>query len=254
MGKTIAFNFLGVSMRKKIKDLNGILEVYESERCNRIYKEAYQRAYQKTLDKLTELYKEYCVVNEVDIRSKLVKIYRKKSWDPDGKAIRYVGNVKCTADAILSLNRICKMEDKEENIVQVFERYRKIPIIFFPCVKGGINTTRANVLKDRIDHTLFDLKMYYTEKRQECRLLKAYAGKETEKWLDEMNSFEQIIDWWGVRGILTDDGYNVYDLEYADNRILTEYKIVYGEEWSKEYYENAKRKIEEYIKHESTKQ
>ena len=85
-------------------------------------------------------------------------------------------------------------------------------------------------------------------------MLKAYAGKETEKWLDEMNSFEQIIDWWGVRGILTDDGYNVYDLEYADNRILTEYKIVYGEEWSKEYYENAKRKIEEYIKHESTKQ
>lgn len=38
MGKTIAFNFLGVSMRKKIKDLNEILEVYESELCNRIYK------------------------------------------------------------------------------------------------------------------------------------------------------------------------------------------------------------------------
>ena len=212
--------------------------------------DAYQKAYQKTVDRLTELYKQFCVEKEEKIRSKLHGVYRNKRWDPDGKAIRYVGDIKCTADAILAFNRICKMEEREDDIVQVFEKYRKIPIIFFPCGRGCINTSRASIFGDRIDHILFDLKMYYTEKRQECRMIKTYDKGQTKKWLDEMESFENIIDWWGVRGILTDVDYNVYDLEYEDKRIITEYKEKYSKEWSKGYYENVKRKVEKMDKRE----
>lgn len=207
--------------------------------------DAYQNAYQKTVDKLTELYEQYCAEQEENIRKKMYKMYKDKSWDPDGKAIRYVGEVICTADAILSFNRICKMEEREEDIVPIFEKYRKVPIIFFPCEKGGINTSRSKKFGDRIDHTLLDLKKYYTEKGQECRLINAYKQENTKIWLAEMESFENIIDWWGVRGILTDEDYQVYDLEYAEKRVLTEYKTRYSREWSKEYYENVKRKVEE---------
>lgn len=82
-------------------------------------------------------------------------------------------------------------------------------------------------------------------KEQECRLIKAYKQENTKIWLAEMESFENIIDWWGERGILTDKDYQVYDLEYADKRALTEYKTRYSREWSKGYYENVKSKVEE---------
>lgn len=39
-------------------------------------------------------------------------------------------------------------------------------------------------------------------KEQECRLINAYKQENTKIWLAEMESFENIIDWWGVRGIM----------------------------------------------------
>lgn len=39
----------------------------------------------------------------------------------------------------------------------------------------------------------------------------------------KMKHFEHIIVWWW-KGIFPDDYYNMYDLEYAGNRIIIEYK------------------------------
>jgi len=38
MDKTIAYCFSGVNMLKKTKDLNEILDVYETQLCNRIFR------------------------------------------------------------------------------------------------------------------------------------------------------------------------------------------------------------------------
>lgn len=82
----------------------------------------------------------------------------------------------------MSITRIYHYEGFNKNFIETFKKYRRIPIIFFPSERGGINIARNSKFGDRIDHTLFDLKCYYDKKRRkECRLLKSYIVKRKQK-------------------------------------------------------------------------
>ncbi len=211
----------------------------------------YNRAYQKAVENITAFYCQHQSEDEEMVRDILFKKYREAGLDPDGKAVRYVFDVKCTADGLHSMWRITNMEMDVEQIVPVYARYRRVPIFFFPSEVGGINTTRAKTFGDRIDHTLYDLKMYFSD-REKCLMSNAYNRPKTKVWLEGIQSFEHLIDWLGVKGIFTDDFYNVFDLEYADNEIIKEYRTLqeYQEPWSDVYYENLKSRIDMYVKGE----
>ena len=207
----------------------------------------YQQAYIKAVKTITEIYRQHETEDETVIHAQ----YKQKHLDPDGKTVRNEFDIKCTADGLLSIYRICNMEQNVTNILPVYERYRYIPIFFFPSEVGGINTSRAKVFGDKIDHTLYDLKTYYTAERANCRLLNAYNRPKTKQWLDKMQTFENLVDWWGIKGIFTDLEYNIFDLEYYDNSIITE---LYGGkkyqyQWSMNYYNNLKKKIDAFYRY-----
>ena len=216
--------------------------------------ESYNKAYLKAVKEITRLYEENKSDEELLLRHLLFSEYRKSNLDPDGNAIRYVEDIKCTADGLLSIWRICNMEPLVEDIIPTYSYYRSKPIFFFPCENGGINTSRASVFGDRIDHTLFDLKMYYSKERDNCRLINAYNRPKTNAWLQKMKSFENIVEWWGVIGIFTDNDYNVYDLECNNNQIITSLKETkeYQNQWSFEYYNHIKECIQLFMKNRET--
>lgn len=215
----------------------------------------YHTAYLKAVAVLSELYNQHKSDDEAVLRYLLFSEYRQRSLDPDGKALRYEFDVKCTADGLHSIWRICNLEKKVEDIVPTYERYRKVLVFFFPSEMGGINTSRAKTFGDRIDHTLYDLKMYYSEERAKCRLLSAYNRPKTKVWLKGMQSFENLVDWWGIKGIFTDEDYNVYDLEFEEKHIITDLREVaeYQAQWSMNYYNNLKKRIDLYMKNSADK-
>ena len=208
----------------------------------------YTRAYERAVRELQNWYGEYAdSMDEKALRDMLCESYKKKRLDPDGKFIRVMYGVDCTADALISIWRICQMEMNRKDIVPVYEHYRKKPMFYFPCEQGGINQTRSTVFGDRIDCTLFDLKIYFSEHSTEkCRLKRALDRPITQKWLQGIQTFENLIDAYDVRGIFTDDKYNVIDLETG--RLLLNYpdpevKLL---DWSENYYGNVKAKIDEW--------
>lgn len=175
--------------------------------------------------------------------------------DPDGNAVRYREDVKCTADGLLSINRIfgkCGMNGK---MVEEYETYRKMPIFFFPSERGGINTTRARVFGDRIDHTLYDLKRFLEastdEERADCKLISAYRREKTAKWLKSFTSFEELVRWYGVEGIFVNENLEVYDIEKGQDEIIRQYRNEYLWEWSDAYYNYLKKYIEQFMKRQS---
>ena len=87
--------------------------------------------------------------------------------------------------------------------------------------------------------------MYYSKERDNCRLINAYNRPKTNAWLQKMKSFENIVEWWGVRDIFTDNDYNVFDLECnGDFYVKTHKKISeYEMQWSEKYYRNVKECI-----------
>ena len=215
------------------------------------YQKAYKKAYKKAVEHMSNYYNEN--KNKSDIRKLMIREYRENNLDPDGTAIRLEFGVKCTADGLHSMKRICDLEKNIEDIIPVYKEYRKIPIFFFPSECGGINTSRSNTFNDRIDHTLYDLKMHFTEKADGCKLKKAYDREKTSIWLKEMGSFENIINRFGVKGIFTDDDYNVFDLESDEGRIISSYKSSeeYKLQWTDCYYKNLKGKIREFYANEA---
>lgn len=167
--------------------------------------------------------------------------------DADSYSIREHGGVKCTADGLLSIRRIFQKYNLSLELVEEYKRYRKTPIFHFPAEKGGINTSRAKVFGDRIDHTLYDLKRF-CDGYQGCKLASAYSCPKTSVWLESFNKdFKAIIDWFGVQGIFVNKNYEVFDLEYNDGETtIKECSDVYNWNWSDNYYNNLKLKIEKY--------
>lgn len=168
--------------------------------------------------------------------------------DPDSCEVKNMEGVDCSADGLLSIKRIYRKYGLSEIGISEYERYRMIPIFFFPKEMNGINMSRASVFGDKIDHTLFDLKRYYQGKNEECKLVKAYKLPKTSEWLKNMKSFEKIVDEYGVKGIFVNDDYEVYDLEKGNGSVITDYDERYTWFWSDSYYNNLKNKIDEFMK------
>lgn len=181
--------------------------------------------------------------------------------DPDGYPIidnkyKRVGDIICTADSLLSIKRIKYFQGFGEDFIDIFKKYRKMPIFFFPREKGGINGLRAILLEDRIDHTLLDLKRYCSGE-QNCILCSAYNQPKTKRWLEYFDyDFENIVEWMGIKGIFVTNNTKceIFNLEKSDNSSLNEFKEKYIHPrnsnylsaWSFDYYENIKKKIVEY--------
>ena len=108
--------------------------------------ESYNKAYLKAINRISKIIEENRDIDEDILRRLIFTDYKQRSLDPDGNAIRYVEDIKCTADGLLSIWRICNMESHVEDIVPTYSYYRSKPIFFFPSENGGINTSRASVL------------------------------------------------------------------------------------------------------------
>ena len=165
--------------------------------------------------------------------------------DPDECAIWTIGGVICSVDGLLSIRRIYRKYGMSAETVHEYEIYRQVPIFFFPKEKNGVNMTRASVFGDRIDCTLYDLKRRFEGK--ECKLEKVYNMPKTSIWLSEIGSFENLVNLYGIKGIFVNDDYEVYDLEKGDRNILTTYSDTYTWDWSDSYYDNLKKKIDEFM-------
>lgn len=131
------------------------------------------------------------------------------------------------------------MEDKIESIIPTYEKYRRFPFFFFPREQGGINMTRTLVFGDKIDYTLLDLKRYYWH--QKCLMEAAYERAKTKAWLNAMDSFENLVDWYGIKGVFVDEEYRVINIEtgtpFDESRDDPAEK-----RWSDTYYRNIKSK------------
>ena len=162
--------------------------------------------------------------------------------DPDSYISRNPGGIRCTADGLLSWKRIYAHEGWNPDFVTTYENYRRTPLLFFPCEFGGINMERYQVFRDRIDHAFLDLKNYYAGMENPL-MYKAYRLPMTKAWLNWLGSFENLVDWMGVRGILTTENYEVYDLEAGNGEILEDYWVPekYISEWTENYYNSIKR-------------
>lgn len=170
--------------------------------------------------------------------------------DPDSKGVKMLEDIECTADGLFSIKRIYSEYGMTEKMVREYEKYRKMPIFFFPTERGGINTSRASAFGDRIDYTLFDLKKYFEEVKDgnidNCKLANAYRLPETHKWLRKIGSFENLVDWYGIKGIFVDADYNVFDVEKGNGECIYDYALCYGWKWSSDYYGNLKKIVDRY--------
>ena len=65
-----------------------------------------------------------------------------------------------------------------------------------------------------------------------------------------MGSFENIVDWFGVKGIFTDEEYNVFDLDFEKPTVITSHKPLseYQKQWTSIYYNNIKEKTQEFYR------
>lgn len=171
--------------------------------------------------------------------------------DPDSNGVREINGIKCTADGLFSIRRIYRKYGINSKTVEEYEIYRKIPIFYFPQEKNGINMTRASVFGDKIDYTLYDLKRYLSaktkEERNKCKLIKAYNLPKTKAWIEALGSFENLVEWYGIKGIFVDKNYNVFDLEKGQNKIISGYLEEYNWAWSDEYYNKLKTCVELFL-------
>lgn len=181
------------------------------------------------------------------LESMMVALY----LDPDPYAIKEVEDIICTADGLLSIKRMYRKYGLSDKMISEYARYRKVPIFFFPKEKNGINMLRTSVFGDKIDYTLFDIKKYYENfnniDAHNCKLSSAYKLPKTKKWLQNMGTFENLVDWYGIKGIFVDENYEVYDIEKGNGEHLTDYCEKYSWYWSDVYYDNLKKLIDKYI-------
>ena len=204
----------------------------------------YRRAHSYAVAMLNNWYE--CDANNPEIADVLWNEFREHRLDPDGRAIRMLNKIRCSADALISVFRACKMEKHPKDIISTFQYYTHTPIFYFPMEMGGINQTRASVYGDRIDFTLYDLKTAIENDIKECRLLSAYEKTYTSEWLNNFPDFDSLLDWYGIKGIFTDDNGNVINIE-TDLPINTmPPSVPFSLGWSHIFYDNLKKRIDQW--------
>lgn len=212
----------------------------------------YSQVHQYNVDVMNDFIRLFSTCAGIKDKEMLGRMIDAVYIDPDGHAIDSVGGVPCSADGLLSIKRIYRKFGISEEMIREYEYYRRIPIFFFPTEKNGINVSRYRVFGDKIDHALFDLKSRFEEK--ECKLFKAYNLPKTSKWISTVGTFERLVDTYGIKGIFVNDKYEVYDLEKDDGEsVIEKYADKYSRCWSDLYYDNLKKKIDEFMQRHASK-
>ena len=208
----------------------------------------------------TEYYK-YLKDSKLDLIKKVVTeaLY----VDPDAKMEITIQvdekDMILSADGIVSVKKLYNLFDGK-NGVQWIEEYsiirnEKYVCFYWPKHRGGINSCKATVFDDRVDYTLYDIKIFYEiikkyggdEKRikeqieKNCKLGTAFIKDKTYGWLCAFNSFSNFIISRGLEKFV-DSEFEVIDLE-TDKPIsgYKEGKNAY--DWGMNYYENLKMKL-----------
>lgn len=212
---------------------------------HRFYGKNYEDVYNKNLEVISEFIKYIKKANIFDEETKknmLKSIY----IDPDMYSEKEQNGVICTADGLISLNRMYSKYGITDDLLSEYQQCRKTPIFHFPSERNGINMLRATVFGDRIDHTLFDLKRY-CENANDCKLKSAYELPKTKKWLDGFDKdFPKIVKAFNIDGIFVDKDNSVFDLEKNDGTHIDNYNELYSRQWSNTYYDSLKGKIIEF--------
>lgn len=218
-------------------------------KLHRLYglKRNYSDVHQFNVDILSDLLRLFVCPAHIEDEGVLWNMIYAFYLDPDSCAVKQLAGIECSADGLFSMKRIYRKYGLSEYAIAEYERYRKLPIFFFPRERNGINMSRASVFGDRIDHTLFDLKNYFQGNKRECKLAAAYGLPKTSEWLKEMGSFEALVKWYGIGGIFVNDNCEVFDLERGGKSVLTQYSDQYNWWWSDTYYCNLRNKIDDYM-------
>lgn len=230
-------------------------EVFQCDvKIHRLYglnKKSYEEIHHMSTEVMRDLLIDFASVTQFQDEAFFWKMVYAIYIDPDSNGIKEYGGITCTADGLFSIRRIYTKYGMKIQTIQEYNQYRRVPIFFFPTERNGINTTRAVVFGDRMDHTLYDLKQYFEakdeEEKEKCKLISAYRMPKTKAWLDAIGSFEQLIDWYGVKNIFTNDNYEVYDIEQGKEVVISDYLDVYKWEWSHKYYENLQNYVNQFM-------
>jgi hypothetical protein len=248
------------SFYKKYKDtyfsdiiLRDALECNNSiHRYYGISKMSYEDVHRLSSDVLRDLFNKFA--KEVDFN--YIELFWKMIYsfyiDPDSNGLRELNGVQCTADGLFSIRRIYKKYGIDIQTVEEYAIYRKIPIFFFPQEKNGINSRRNFVFGDRIDYTLYDIKLYLDakteEERNQCKLISTYKMPKTKIWLEKLGSFKNLVDWYGIEGIFVNDNYDVYDIERGNGKVILAHLDKYDWDWSENYYSNLKEYVDRFVR------
>ena len=54
-------------------------------------------------------------------------------------------------------------------------------------------------------------------------------------------------DWYGVKGIFTNNNYEIFDIQTGDGSVITDYSGMQGWDWNMRYYNNLKERIDVFI-------
>lgn len=212
-----------------------------------IGKKTYEEIHQTDTEFMRDLICEFANKVDEDIVYKMILACY---IDPDCKAKKPIKNIQCNADGLFSVKRIFNRYGISEEAVTEYEHYRKKPIFFFPIEKNGINMTRYSVFGDRIDYTLYDLKMCFENREKgdikDCKLFSAYTRPRTEKWLDNIKSFPDLVNEYGVMGVFVNENFEVYDIEKGNGEIISNYDESYDRQWGNRYYDNLRILIDKF--------
>ena len=81
------------------------------------------------------------------------------------------------------------------------------------CGSNTINTVRARVFNDRIDYTLYDIRMFYQHDKSacHCQMISVFENPITLQWFSQFKSFEDLAERMHLSCFL-DDNCNVIDM------------------------------------------
>lgn len=214
-------------------------------------KMTYEEIHQIETDLMRNLICEFENKAEIKDKSIIYEMIHAFYVDPDGKGTKPMGNVLCSADGLFSVNRIFRKFEKGEEVVAEYDHYRKKTIFFFPREKNGINPTRCLVFGDRIDHTLYDLKMCFNKMKEksnieDCKLSSAYKRPKTREWLENIGSFENLVNEYSIMGVFVNENYEVYDIDRGSGELISKYDKSYSWQWSDTYYDNLKALVDKF--------
>lgn len=106
-----------------------------------------------------------------------------------------INHQKCSLDALIGWKPLFRFRNGDKKWLDDLELIRgnRMGHLAFPVQKNSLNQLRGILLKDRIDYTLFDIKLFY-DNAAHLKLQKAYEQEPTRKWLKSFGTFNQFIE------------------------------------------------------------